>query len=153
MTVASADSDQDGVPDRSDACPSKAAGKFDQNKNGCAGPFAAINARVGFQLLVPPLQFRELRVRGVPSQSIVELRLPGFVERITGSGVVASRKLVGRPLRERVILELRVSKLGWIGYYARLRVSSSGVSVVSRQCLPPTGGKAPTPCGPALRGK
>lgn len=147
------DSDGDGVPNGSDACPSTAAGKYDSNKNGCAGPFPAINARVAFQLRVPPLQFRELRIKGVPWKATVELRTQGVRERITGSGSVSSRKLLGRTLTEGAILELRVSKLGWVGYYARLRVSSSGVSVVSRQCLPPTGGNAPQRCGSALRGK
>ncbi|MBA2462896.1 MAG: thrombospondin type 3 repeat-containing protein [Actinobacteria bacterium] len=151
--VALPDTDGDGVPNSSDACPSTAAGKYDANKNGCPGPFSAINARIAFQLRVPPLQFRELRIKGVPFQGTVELRTQGFRERLKGSGSVASRKLLGRALREGAILELRVFKVGWIGYYARLRVSSSGVTVVSRQCLPPTGGEAPQRCGAALRGR
>ena len=83
----------------------------------------------------------------------VELRLQGQRERLQGSGSVASRKLVGRSLLEGSILEVRVSKVGWVGYFARLRVASNGVKLVSRQCLAPTGGVAPQPCGAALRGK
>ena len=51
------------------------------------------------------------------------------------------------------MLELRVSKLGWIGYYARMRVRNSGVALVTRRCLSPAGGSSPLRCGAELRGK
>jgi hypothetical protein len=147
------DSDGDQIPNASDACPSQHAGKFDRNKNGCAGPFSAINARVAFQLLVPPLQFTQLRIRGIPAQGTVELRLQKVRERLKGSGTVASRALVGKPLAQGAILEVKAFKLGWVGYFARLRVSNRGLALVSRQCLSPTGGRSPMRCGAALRGK
>ena len=102
---------------------------------------------------VPPLQFTRLQIKGVPFKGVVELRLQGERERLAGSGSVSSRKLLGDAIAERAVLELRVSKPGWIGYYARLRVTSNGVTVITRRCLSPTGGNTPVRCGASLRGK
>jgi hypothetical protein len=153
-----ADGDSDGVHGYLDLCPAtKARGVNDSNHNGCPGPFSAIKA-FRRQLAVPlssGLSVHRLAFEGtIPSGATVVLSQGGRRETLKSrSNFVSSRRFKGN-LRYGSRLVARITKPGWIGFYAEYKVTRRSGLIPSRlACLPAVGKQTPTKCTKALRGK
>jgi hypothetical protein len=153
-----ADGDNDGVYGYEDLCPTKPArGVNDSNDNGCPGPFKSIKA-LRRQVAVPFPGFLHLRrlsfVGTIPRGARIVLSGAGRTERLTLGRGGARSKRFQRNLRYGSILKLRITKPGWIGFYAKYTVTRrGGVVTKSEACIPAVGRSKPTKCTKALRGK
>ncbi len=143
----------------SDKCPSQAAGRFDSNKNGCPGPYALIRPRIKYGRLTTSqgiVFIEEMAISGLPPGSVV-----------TMDGVVRGSALVGPSgtwrvndsdqrldVRGGASIALRITKRGFIGYDAVLRITTTrGPVPTNVKCIPATGRQTPTPCNRVNRGK
>jgi hypothetical protein len=143
-----------------DKCPSQAGGKFDSNKNGCAGPFRQIKPRFRYGRLTTSggvVFIEQMAIAGLPAGSIVTL---------SGSSV-RGRAVIGRSgvwrvndtdqrldVRGGATIGLRITKPGFIGYDALLRITTTRGPVPTRvRCIPATGSQTPTDCRRVNRGK
>ena len=148
------------MQDRGDACPTKAAGQFDANKNGCPGPFAQIKPRLKYGRLTTSqgiVFIEEMAIAGLPPGATVTLS----GDNVRGSALVgpsgvwrvndADQRL---DVRGGGTINLRIAKKGYIGYDALLRITTTRGPVPTRvRCLPATGRQTPTPCNRVDRGK
>jgi hypothetical protein len=153
-----ADKDGDGVNGYLDLCPTKRArGINDVNHNGCPGLFSFIRA-FRRQVAVPfssYLLVRRLAFEGtIPGGARALISGGGRREsRAATPNFVRSRRFQGR-LGYGTRLVVRITKPGWIGFYAEYRVTRrSGLVPTRTACLPAIGSQTPTRCSNALRGK
>jgi hypothetical protein len=153
-----ADGDADGVHGYLDLCPRQGArGVNDANHNGCPGLFNFIKA-FRRQVAVPfpgYLQLRKLSFEGpIPPGAKAVISGAGRQEtRTTSRGSVRSNRFAGRlPYGARIVV--RITKPGWIGFYAEYKVTRGGGLVAKRQaCIAAFGSQKPTRCSTSLRGR
>jgi hypothetical protein len=151
-----ADPDNDGKFGTADACPAvRAVGKSDSNKNGCPGPFKFIATKEAhFSGVVFPsfMRLSEVRVTGTPPGAKVVFASPkgGDSATVNSSGIARSRRVKGNFAYGSVIT-IRITKPQFVGVFLRERISRSGLQVISRLCIPATGGK-PVRCSGNLKG-
>ena len=161
--MAGVDSDRDTVPDRSDACPKQARGRFDFNKNGCPGPYKQIKPKVTWGKI-------EINVEGagivtISALGVSKLPVGGSVTLQSGdtvieklkvpkSGAVRLTRIAGVDFRDGATFRVRIVQPGWIGYEGTMEVSDTSRPVPLRVlCIPATGPQAATACGRVDRGK
>jgi hypothetical protein len=152
------DADHDGVFGNADACPTiRALPKIDKNRNGCPGPFGFIRA-FRRQVAVPQpgaLQLRSLAFDGTfPAGAKVQLTGAGRSETLTaGDGHVRSRRFSGASLAYGSTLTVRITKPGWVGFFARyVATRGAGLALRSQACIPGFGSNRPVGCSNKLRG-
>jgi hypothetical protein len=152
-----ADPDRDGVFGAADACPTKTArGVNDANHNGCPGPFAFIGVARHYAATLSSanLQLKKLWFEGsIPAGARVRISSGSRGETLTsGRGYVRSRRFHGT-LRFGTVLTVRITKPGYVGFYAHLVVTHGGLAQRGKKCIRATGSQAPVPCSSSLRGK
>ena len=150
-TAAPADSDRDGVLDRSDACANRKAGPYDPNHNGCPGPFKTMSLRLN----APSRTFdnytwwvfaRPAVLGGAaPGAKVVidngSKREVGFAD---GGGRYESRLLTERKYPLGRVITFKVTRSRWIGAQWEIKIlnRAPGFSTHRRLCIPPSGGSA-----------
>jgi hypothetical protein len=144
------DSDFDGALNPNDHCPSVAP-SFDPNGNGCDGPFARIKPvlRRTTVFAAGLTRFVSPRLVGLPAGAKVVLRRGSQKETLsaTARGLVRSHLLEGT-FAAGTAFSLLITKRDWIGYSARLVVTSDGTGVraTKKRCTPPSGRPVRRPC-------
>jgi hypothetical protein len=151
------DPDHDGVYGDGDACPTKAArGVYDSNHNGCPGLFSRIAANRHFVAGVSASGFQLRKLwfdGGIPAGARVQISGAGRGETLKAvSGFVRSRRFHGA-FRFGSVITVRMTKPGYIGFYARYVVTHSGLAQRQSLCIPATGKQSPVRCTSSLRGK
>ena len=153
-----ADGDHDGVFGSADKCPTvRVTRATDKNGNGCPGPFGFIRA-FRRQVAVPQpgaLQLRSLAFEGTfPSGTKVQLTGAGRGETLnSAAGYVRSRRFSGSSVSYGSTVTVQMTKVGWVGLYARYVATRGGGLVLRKQlCIPAYGPKRPVPCSNKLRG-
>jgi hypothetical protein len=153
------DRDRDGIADARDKCP-RASAVFDFNRNGCTGPFRRMQ---------PDLKFRALgyssyvtmvsaRIEDLPPAAQVEIRCRNACRvrqrQQTRAPVIVLTDLNGQRLTRGAVVEILVTRPGWIGYYARIDVRGAPPRpYTTESCIPAIGKRAPMPCSRVDRGK
>jgi hypothetical protein len=138
-----ADPDGDGrsgarIGSSGDRCPTTPGGRFDNDRDGCPGPFEQLpkprhklnGVALGSQILV-----KEFRVRNAGRGVTVTVRFAGRTVSRRGSGPIGA--LRNRRLRVGLQITIIYSQGGRIGSYVVLRVTRSGTSVVRTGCTAP----------------
>jgi hypothetical protein len=150
------DPDGDGLFGSGDSCPTvRARGIYDKNNNGCPGPFAFISTKEAhFKGLAFPafMRLSQVRVTGTPPGSKVLFSSPrgGDSAKANSSGVATSHRVKG-DFRYGSVISIQITKPGLVGVLLSEVVSKSGLQVVSRRCIPATGGR-PVACSGKLKG-
>jgi hypothetical protein len=151
-----ADGDSDSIPDAEDDCPSTPAGQWDSNDNGCPGPFDEIEpdrtSRLeasGGQIRVLLLAFREVP-RG--AKLLVVRGSKRGESTAPASGTVTNKLLIGT-FPSGTTFTITITKPGWIGYSAKLQITTAGIRELNRRCTPPSGSRTPKPCGAISHGQ
>jgi hypothetical protein len=155
--AANNDPDRDGVYGLGDECPTKPArGAYDSNHNGCPGPFSRISANRHFAAAVSAgtFQLKKLYFDGaIPAGAKVQLSSASRGETLRAtSGFVLSRRFRGA-FRFGTVITVRMTKPGYIGFYAQYVVTHSGLATRKSLCIPATGKQSPVKCTGGLRGK
>lgn len=151
-----ADPDGDGLYGSGDKCPTvPARGKNDVNNNGCPGPFKLIGTKEAhFSGVVFPsfMRLSKVSVNGAAPGSKVTFSSPhgGDSVRANGSGIATSRRVKG-DFRYGSLITIRITKPQFVGVLLKERIAKTGLKVVSRLCLPATGG-GPVKCTAKLKG-
>ena len=127
------DRDSDGVTDDNDRCPTRAG-----TVNGCP---PAITTRVPYTFGGRPggVKLTTVRVQGAPSGSRIAVRCSpgcGRIRLAYRSPITPIAALAGRFMRNGTKIEVRVTKDGYIGDYARLTVANKDITVLHR-CMQP----------------
>jgi hypothetical protein len=149
------DVDGDGLRPPADKCPTVAGGRYDSNRNGCPGPFPLIKPHFSGQVVAEGRRTKVslLTVDNLPPGARVVLT--GARKRVSlvanGAGEVATAGFRSKVFPARNLIEARITKPGWVGYYGVL--SPRTLRPVVKQCIPATGSQTPVPCSAALRGR
>jgi hypothetical protein len=151
------DPDHDGVYGDGDACPTKSArGVYDSNHNGCPGLFGRISPSRHFTAAVSASSFQLRKLwfdGGIPAGARVQIAGAGRSEALSSvKGFVRSRRFHGA-FRFGSVITVRMTKPGYIGFYAQYVVTHSGLAQRRGLCIPATGKQSPVKCTGALRGK
>jgi hypothetical protein len=151
------DPDHDGVCGDGDACPTTLArGIYDSNHNGCPGPFGRISANRHFVAGVSSsgFQLKKLFFDGaIPAGAKVQISSASRGETLTAlKGFVRSRRFHGA-FRFGTVITVRMTKPGYVGFYAQYVVTHSGLASRRSLCIPATGKQSPVRCTGGLRGK
>ena len=138
------------LSDSQDLCPTEPAG-YDPNHNGCPGPFVRVGRPTFLNQWVKSgggLTFTAATLDSVENGSKVVIRV--------GSRKVTVTKKPGRPLVVRIVagrtlsygtvISVAITRPNEIGWYARYRVTPTGLKRFGERCIPPGGG-IPRPCG------
>ena len=158
--VPNPDTDADRVPDATDLCPTVPGGPFDYNGNGCPGIFPAIAP--DFRPLVAvsgrrPIRFVRFRIADLSPAASVTIQSRSLRERLTANsgGKVESRRFRNKSFRIGTLFTVKITKAGFIGYWARLRLynRSPFLRPLVRRCTPAVGAPIPTRCRAVDRGK
>ena len=151
-----ADPDGDGLYGSGDLCPTvPARGKNDANNNGCPGPFKQIGTKEAHFSGVVFRSFMRLNkvlVNGAaPGAKVTFSSSRGRDSvRANNSGIATSRRVKGK-FRYGSLITIRITKPQFVGVLLRERIAKTGLHVVSRRCIPATGG-APVKCSAKLKG-
>jgi hypothetical protein len=146
-----ADVDGDGVIAVDDDCPTKPAGSFDPNANGCPGPFESIEPVFRRTTIFSGglTRFESPRFIGLPAGAKAVAKRGSRRETLTANadGVARSRLLDGT-FAPGTVFTVLITKKNWIGYSARLIVTSQGpgIKVTQKRCTPPSGSSRPRSC-------
>jgi hypothetical protein len=150
------DPDRDGLYGSGDSCPTvPARGKNDANDNGCPGPFKLIGTKEAhFSGVVFPsfMRLNKILVNGAAPGAKVKFSSPrgGDSVRANNSGIATSRRVKG-DFRYGSLITIRITKPQFVGVLLKERIAKNGLKVVSRRCIPATGG-APVKCSSKLKG-
>ena len=158
--MAGVDTDKDGIKGQDDKCPSQPRGRFDFNKNGCPGPYAQIRPRFVYSGLTTSqgiVRIEKMEIAGLPRSAAVTFtgRLRGKVT-VGSSGKVRIANTDSEPLSlaRGATIGLKITRPGFIGYFAVLLVSTERPPTPTRvQCMPAVGRQAPVRCNRVDRGK
>jgi hypothetical protein len=151
------DSDSDAVSDTYDLCPTEAAGNYDPNHNGCAGPFDRVGRPVFRWEAIPVaggLRFGLAVLDSVENGSKVVVRVGSRTQnsiKRAGRPLVV-RIIVGRTLSYGTVIRVAITKPNEIGWYGQYRVTPNGLKRFGERCIPPGGG-TPRGCGSIDRGE
>jgi hypothetical protein len=150
------DPDRDGLYGSGDLCSTvPARGKNDVNNNGCPGPFKLIGTKEAHFSGVVFSSFMRLNkvlVNGAAPGAKVRFSSPrgGDSVKANNSGIATSRRVKG-DFRYGSLITIRITKPQFVGVLLRERIAKTGLKVVSRLCIPATGG-SPVKCTAKLKG-
>ncbi len=145
------DADSDSISDTYDVCPTEPAGNYDPNHNGCPGPFDRVGRPTFLNQWVKSgggLTFRVATLDSVENGSKVVVRVGSRKLTVTkkpGRPLVV-RIVAGRTLSYGTVISVAITRPNEIGWYARYRVTPTGLKRFGERCIPPGGG-IPRPCG------
>jgi hypothetical protein len=151
------DPDRDGLYGSGDLCSTvPARGKNDANNNGCPGPFKLIGTKEAhFSGVVFPsfMRLNKVLVNGAAPGAKVAFSSPrgGDSVKANNSGIATSRRVKG-DFRYGSLITIRITKPQFVGVLLRERIGKTGLKVVSRLCIPATGG-SPVKCTAKLKGR
>ena len=159
-TVASVDTDADGVLDRSDKCVHRKAGAYDFNRNGCPGPFRMMSLT-----LTKPTRTSEdytwwtadrppiLSGAASRAKVVVDDALHSEAGVADSGGRYRSRILGSTKYALGRLITFKVTKPGWIGASWEIKILNRdpGWSTHRLLCIP-AGGGSPKNCRDVDRG-
>jgi hypothetical protein len=151
------DADGDGIVDPSDRCPAVAAGSFDQDHDGCPGPFARISITatvVWASASRKGIKVTAFYVADAPKGATVEVLCVGkrkcpYAQKLTATGKrLRLAKFAGKTLKPGTAIAIRVTLAGMTGDYVVKTVNRVGAGrkglvrfgrqplTTTRQCVP-----------------
>ncbi len=159
-TVASVDTDKDGILDGSDKCLRQKAGPYDFNRNGCPGPFKTMSLT-----LTNPSTTSDnytwwtsdrpaILGGGAPgARVVIDDAIRSESGRTDTRGRYRSRLLGTSKYALGRVITLQVTKPGWIGSHWEIKILNRhpGWSTYRTLCISPSGG-SPKDCRHVDRG-
>lgn len=155
------DTDRDGLTDASDRCPTRRAGRYDRDHDGCPGPYRKMTLRIVASWSIPDsgVQLTGLALRGVPRRGKVraDCRRCHVHEahrlRAGKSHTVRLSSITGPRLPSGAVIVIRITAPGYIGRYLRYVVREHGSSIPERLRVNKRPFRRSSHCMPAGRSK
>jgi hypothetical protein len=148
------DSDGDGIPDASDACPNENSSSGDRNRNGCLDPSAvaagtpvlrALPTGSGIRILNLVVNTSEAGAR-ITAGCTPRRACPRQTVTSRGARVTRLSRFARKAVRAGATIEIRIAQAGNHTKVVRYRVTRGNFRR-SELCIPASGGRAVRRCG------